>query len=406
MSTEPQKESVRTPQSGKKRARKSGKTREPLSLQGLLYEHLDLIQLENSSATLEWISDAGDGPGEMNRFLLGTYDTKSPEEHLLVTSVRPLDPTDNQQPSDPKNSKEGWLRVDRQWIHKGDVNRARVSPQNRAIVATISSTGDVNLFDISESSTATGPKCVLDGHSEEGYGLAWCPTEEGRLLTSSDDSSIYLWDVKGGSCTSRVAMFSRHDMPVGDVSWSPGNPSIFASAGDDQRLLLWDTREEGRSPVLECGDLHDSAINCVAFHTAEDQLIATGAADGAVGLFDSRNPKALLYVLSNHQGQVYQLGWHPQRPNILASAAGDSDCRVLVWDLDRIGDLPPPVDDIAMPPELLFAHDAHENGVRDFGWSPRGDTLASVDGGQQMHILRPRVLRTQDKTAGAPEGLA
>lgn len=42
------------------------------------------------------------------------------------------------------------------------------------------------------------------GHLREGYGLAWNPHTEGRLLSGSDDGRVVVWDLAGGGKKGRV----------------------------------------------------------------------------------------------------------------------------------------------------------------------------------------------------------
>ena len=85
--------------------------------------------------------------------------------------------------------------------HEGEVNRARYMPQNPYLIATKSPSADIYVFDWSKHSSrpaadgAFSPDLVLKGHTKEGYGLAWSPHEEGRLLSGSDDCVICTWDI-------------------------------------------------------------------------------------------------------------------------------------------------------------------------------------------------------------------
>ena len=78
-------------------------------------------------------------------------------------------------------------------------------PQNPYLIATKSSASEVYVFDWSKHPSkpaADGrfePDLILKGHQKEGYGLAWNPHEEGKLLSGSDDNLICTWDITQGA---------------------------------------------------------------------------------------------------------------------------------------------------------------------------------------------------------------
>jgi len=77
--------------------------------------------------------------------------------------------------------------------HDGCINRARYLPQCPNVIATKSSNGDVLLFDYTrhpskpDQSGKCKPDLVLQGHTEEGYGLSWNVQQAGLLLSSAGD---------------------------------------------------------------------------------------------------------------------------------------------------------------------------------------------------------------------------
>lgn len=88
----------------------------------------------------------------------------------------------------------------------------RYMPQNPSIIATKTVSADVFVFDYTKHPSKPKPGGVcspdlrLKGHKTEGYGLAWSPFEEGRLLSGSDDAQICLWDIKDVTKGNRVRL--------------------------------------------------------------------------------------------------------------------------------------------------------------------------------------------------------
>lgn len=221
--------------------------------------------------------------------------------------------------------------------HEGEVNRARYMPQNHFVVATRGPGTDVYIWDLSkhpsfpsmtmtsigegsgESSTvsavraaasssaiAPNPNIICRGHTGEGYGVAWCGIpgshdNVGKLVTSSEDKTVRLWDVKnalkecGSAGSSSVilnptAQFLYHTDVVEDVDWHNKDVNMIGSCGDDKIICLWDVREGKRTkPMHVIAKAHDGDVNSMEFHPTNEFLLASGGSDKVVKLWDMRN---------------------------------------------------------------------------------------------------------------------
>lgn len=105
----------------------------------------------------------------------------------------------------------------------------------------------VYVFDYSKhprdpSGTEFRPQLRLSGHTDDGYGLAWSPLVEGRLMSCGDDKAICMWDTKGavgrGAEQGPTATMKFHDDVVEDIDWHKHHQEIFASVADDSRLAM------------------------------------------------------------------------------------------------------------------------------------------------------------------------
>ena len=113
------------------------------------------------------------------------------------------------------------------------------------------------------------PLLRLTGHDQEGYGLAWCPLEEGRLLrcvwgsarcrqatprtvltphplhhSGADDRKICMWDTESGpraedGSVPPLRTFLGHSNVVEDVAWHCHHKDLFGSVGDDRQLMMY-----------------------------------------------------------------------------------------------------------------------------------------------------------------------
>lgn len=267
--------------------------------------------------------------------------------------------------------------------HEGEVNRARVMPQNKFIVATKSPSSTVFVFDYSKHDSVPRdnvcrPQHRCHGHSAEGYGLSWNPHVNGQLLSGSDDHVVCLWDVREAALNvNPMNKYLGHTDVVEDVAWHQHHPHMFGSVGDDSLILLWDPRDHN-TPIHNIANGHKGKeINCLAFNPFSEFLFATGGLDNCVNLWDIRNLSNPLHSFEGHQEGVFQVSWSPFNETILASSS--SDRRVHIYDLSRIGAEQTPEDAEDGPPELLFVHGGHSAKISDISWNLTDDwVMASV----------------------------
>ncbi|ONK67352.1 uncharacterized protein A4U43_C06F19290 [Asparagus officinalis] len=158
---------------------------------------------------------------------------------------------------------------------------------------------------------------------------------------------------------------------VEDVDWHLRNDYLFGSVGYDGHLHIWDLRETTSNQPIQSVVAHQGLVNCLAFNPFNEWIAATGSADKTVKLFDLRRLSTSLHTFDYHKQQVIQLGWSPKHETILASCCAGR--RILVWDLNRIGEEQTQEDAEDGPPELLFLHGGHTSRISDFSWNPCDD---------------------------------
>jgi len=181
-----------------------------------LYDLILSTALEWPSLTCQWFVDKENVKDDnmdysKQRLLLGTNTSDMDANELLICEVRIPAPDTKSLQSKYEESCDvyggfggGAGKVDfvQKIVHNGEINRARYMWQNPDIIATKTKFGDVYIFDRSkhpskpDDMSICKPQAILTGHSKEGYGLHWSPINEGLLLSSSDDCSICLWDVR------------------------------------------------------------------------------------------------------------------------------------------------------------------------------------------------------------------
>ncbi|KAG0172844.1 Chromatin assembly complex, subunit 3 [Apophysomyces sp. BC1034] len=362
-----------------------------------LYDLVVTHALEWPSLTCQWFPDIkSDNNHKIQRLLLGTHTNDDEPNYLQIANVRlpneteEVDMREYGECADGKfeAGKETHIQIVQKILHKGEVNRARYQYENPDIIATKSRCGEVYIFDratfdpFPKDDEQFNPTLKLQGHTSEGYGLAWSPhkSRSSQLLSAGFDSKVCLWDIGANPREAKeidpLRTYIAHATGVEavssycrdqDVAWHTKFESIFASVGDDARLMIWDARNRGEKPIHNI-HAHDAEVNCVSFCPGSEWVLATGSGDKTAALWDLRNLNVKLHTLQAHQSEILQLSWSPHHEAVLATASHDR--RILVWDLSKIGDEQSPEDAEDGPPELLFMHGGHTNKISDFGWNP------------------------------------
>ena len=116
-----------------------------------------------------------------HRLLIGTHTSGADQNYLQIADVQlPISSVELSNYDDDRGEFGGYaglecrLSITQKIVHEGEVNRARYQPQNPDIIATMSVSGDVLIFDRtkhpnSPTSNDCKPDIRLRGHAAEGY---------------------------------------------------------------------------------------------------------------------------------------------------------------------------------------------------------------------------------------------
>ncbi|KAK9449836.1 WD40-repeat-containing domain protein [Limtongia smithiae] len=391
-----------------------------------LYDLVISSALEWPTLTTQWFPDKETHPGKSyttHRLLLGTHTSGYDQNYLQIAHVNlpnMEEPLDLRQYDEEKEEigghavSESRISINQRIDHEGEVNRARYMPQNPDVIATMSVSGDVFVFDRTKHSLQpTGvcrPEMRLVGHTKEGYGLSWNAHKEGYLLTGSEDTTVALWDINTFSSAKTSAghlaptkVFTTHTAIVNDVAWHAHHDSLFGTVADDLTLQIHDTRSASATPMQKV-QAHTEAVNAISFNSASEYILATASADKTVALWDLRKLSICLHSLQGHVDDVTCVQWSPHEETILASASHDR--RVIIWDVARIGQEQTQEDAEDGPPELLFIHGGHTNRISDFSWSPTMPwVIASAAEDNLLQVWKPAdsIVAAEDKEVSAAE---
>jgi len=180
------------------------------------------------------------------------------------------------------------------------------------------------------------------------------------LASSSDDTTIKLWDVDTGEC---LQTFWGHDSWVYSVSFSP-NGQILASGSRDQTVKLWDWHT---GECLHTLQRHVQQVKTIGFSPC-GRMLASGSNDNTIKLWDA-NTGTCLQTLEGHSDWVLSVVFSPCT-NILASASGDETIKL--WDVNT--------------GECLKTFLGHKYRVRTIAFSSDGKILASGSDDQTVQL--------------------
>ena len=213
-----------------------------------------------SSLTCQWLPSTFDETTDTTitrQLLLGSHVAEGcGDNQLLISTVTlPKDGTDWQASKKGIATTKmaiGRIKIIKRFKHDGEANRV-IQPWCEELGAT---KFHQQVY-IRRYPDGASHVCVCQGHTQEGFGLAWNPTgDQDQLVSAGNDGLVCLWKISGNAKNVQpLGIFNGHDgRVVEDVSWNHENPHQFVSVGDDKSIVFWDTRT--RDPVNAIRDAH------------------------------------------------------------------------------------------------------------------------------------------------------
>jgi WD40 repeat protein len=180
------------------------------------------------------------------------------------------------------------------------------------------------------------------------------------LATSSDDTTIKLWDVNTGECFQTLW---GHDSWVHSVSFNP-DAQILASGSRDQTVKLWDWHT---GECLHTLPEHIGEVKTITFSSC-GKILASGSDDNTIKLWDVSTGICLQTLLGHSDWVLYVI--FTQSADILASASGDQTIKL--WDVNT--------------GQCLQTLQGHTYRVRTIAFSPDDKILASGSDDQTVKL--------------------
>lgn len=166
---------------------------------------------------------------------------------------------------------------------------------------------------------------VLEGH--EGVVNAVAKLDTGRIVSSSSDGTLRVWDADSGKM---LRILGGHTAPVYDVAVLDERRVV--SASDDGTLRTWDTQT---GETIRTFEGHTGPVGSVA--VLAERRVVSGSTDGTLRVWDTDSGKALR-VWDAKSGQAHAISLAPVYDvavldqKLVVSASYDG--RIRIWDAD------------------------------------------------------------------------
>lgn len=173
--------------------------------------------------------------------------------------------------------------------HSDDVTQVCFHPRDKDRLATGSTDGLVNVFDLSQGAEEEALLATCNSDSSAGC-VCWCGADYTRLLCLSHDEGLHLWDLRRLDTDEPLTIFSTSDArsltPLADgggVDYLVGGRWLEEA----QKLLVMGGRNSGELHLMECNDGglrllqsleggHASTVRCFLWDVAEEALVTGG----------------------------------------------------------------------------------------------------------------------------------
>lgn len=177
--------------------------------------------------------------------------------------------------------------------HKSVVEDVNWNKQIESVFVSCGDDRKMMIWDIRQDK----PTYCVEAHLQEVNSCEFNPFNEYLILTSSNDKTCALWDLR--NLGQKLHTFKHHKNDVISARWNPNIMSLFASFSSDRRVNIWDCSqigksvpendEDGPSELLFTHGGHTARISDMDWNVNEELMCVSVSDDNIVQVWEMAN---------------------------------------------------------------------------------------------------------------------
>lgn len=199
-------------------------------------------------------------------------------------------------------------------------------------------------------------KVELTGHSGAVSGIWFLDPQ--FIVSSSDDSSILLWDLERPD--RHIVKYTDHQVQVTSIDAFNLDSNIIVSGSADTTVRLWDIRQ--KSPWIRVFDKSGSAISVVKFMFYQGNTVAVGWEDSSIMIYDFRALSPVANLSEDTSFERITSLTFSRSNRLLFSASKSTEIRI--WD-------------VLKEEKIDQIEGEHKDTIKSLSISVDGSTIAS-----------------------------
>ena len=253
-----------------------------------------------------------------------------------------------------------WEFKDGEWQHiqtltenKASVRSISFSPDSQKLACCVCRYDDsqkyhpIKIYDINTWEFKT-----LEAHTYWVMSTAFHPDSH-RLVSSSEDETIRLWDIHTGKCLKTLYGYTDWQLVI---AFHP-NGEILASGDNNSTVRLWNIKT-GQCVKTLIG--HQNTIWSLAF-SPDGEKLASGSTDITIKIWEVKTGECLK-TLFGQEERIWSLAFSPDNKKLSSSSVTQ---KVTIWDL-KTGEY-----------QILQQNETNTGGTKSIAYSPDGQLLVS-----------------------------
>lgn len=202
-----------------------------------------------------------------------------------------------------KNTDKSLTLLTSENEHDGLVTNLAVSHSESKFVTT-GSDHCINFWDSEEFL----PTSTYNAHLEAVSGVTFHHECDEIILTSSEDSKVFLWDLRNSKPVSSIGYLGFH-LPT-SISMIPLSPFYYAIGTKSGSILILDVRT---MTIVKCLECCSRGITSMYFSPLRPSMMALSSQDSSVAicLLKGSSEFQMLKKDNSHKQSVQEVSWNP-----------------------------------------------------------------------------------------------